>query len=108
MFWRWHVRARQKRGVQVGTTKRGKGTKCMVLVDGAGTPLGLYVDAATPAEVTLLEHTLATVCVRRSHHAGRPRQKPERLVLDRAYDSNALRARLAERGIEPIIPARRN
>jgi transposase len=80
----------------------------MVLVDGAGTPLGLYLDAATPAEVTLLERTLATVAVRRSHHAGRPRQKPERLVLDRAYDSNPLRARLAQRGIEPIIPARRN
>jgi transposase len=30
------------------------------------------------------------------------------LVLDRGYDSNALRQQLAKRGIEPIIPARSN
>jgi transposase len=30
------------------------------------------------------------------------------LVLDRGYDSNGLRARLAKRGIEPIIPGRKN
>jgi transposase len=34
--------------------------------------------------------------------------KPERLVMDRAYDSNVVRKNLAECGIEPIIPARRN
>lgn len=78
----------------------------MVLVDGAGTPLGVYLDAASPAEVTLLETTWATVAVARRHRAGRPRQKPVRLILDRGYDSNPLRQRLAQRGIEPIIPAR--
>jgi transposase len=30
------------------------------------------------------------------------------LILDRGYDSNGLRARLAQRGIEPIIPAQKN
>ena len=39
---------------------------------------------------------------------GRPRKRPERLIADRGYDSNAVRASLAARGIEPIIPARRN
>jgi transposase len=58
--------------------------------------------------VTLLERTLDTVAVRRAHRPGRPRKRPERLVADRAYDSNALRAALVRRGIEPIIPARRN
>ena len=29
-------------------------------------------------------------------------------MLDRGYDSNGLRARLAQRGIEPIIPAQKN
>jgi len=38
---------------------------------------------------------------------GRPRQRPERLIADRGYDSNAVRALLVRRGIEPIIPARR-
>ena len=80
----------------------------MVLVDGAGTPLGAYLDAASPAEVTLLEKTLATVAVKHAGKPGRPRTRPERLIADRGYDSNPLRAALARRGIEPIIPARRN
>jgi hypothetical protein len=45
-------------------TKRDKGTKWMVTVDGAGTPLGAYLDAASPAEVTLLEQTLASQPIR--------------------------------------------
>jgi transposase len=92
----------------VGKTKRGKETKWMVLVDGQGAPLGVHLDSASPAEVTLLETTLEVDSVARAHRAGRPRQRPERLILDRAYDSNSLRERLAQRGIEPIIPARSN
>src|SRR5205085_1912817 len=108
MLCRWHLRPGQKRGPKVGKTKRGKGTKLMVLVDGAGTPLGLHVAAASPAEVTLLDATLATVHVPRAHHAGRPRQRPDRLIADRGYDSNTIRAALDTRGIQPIIPARSN
>ena len=104
----WHLRARQKGGPKVGKTKRGKGTKLMVLVDGTGTPLGLHVAAASPAEVTLLDATLATVHVPRAHRAGRPRQRPERLIADRGYDSNAVRTALDTRGIQPLIPARSN
>jgi transposase len=80
----------------------------MVLVDGAGTPLGAYLEAASPAEVTLLEQTLDTVSVGGPGKPGRPRKRPERLIADRGYDSNLLRARLTRRGIEPIIPARSN
>jgi transposase len=79
----------------------------MVLVDGAGTPLGAYLDSASPAEVKLLENTLATVKVKHSG-PGRPRTRPERLIADRGYDSDAARAALRKRGIEPIIPHRKN
>jgi len=79
----------------------------MLLVDGAGTPLGAHLDSASPAEVKLLEKTLATVAVTRTHRPGRPRAYPDRLILDRGYDSNTLRQSLKARGIEPIIPARR-
>ena len=79
----------------------------MVLADGAGTPLGAYLNSASPSEVRLLGQTLKTVSVRRLG-PGRPRSRPERLIADRGYDSNAVRASLAARGIEPIIPARRN
>jgi transposase len=39
---------------------------------------------------------------------GRPRKRSDRLIADRAYDSNAACALLVLRGIEPIIPARGN
>jgi transposase len=108
MLCRWQFYSSQKRGAKVGKTKRGKGTKWMVLVDGAGTPLGAYLEAASPAEVTRLETTLDTVAVGRPGKPGRPRKRPDRLIADRGYDSNPLRARLARRGIEPMIPARSN
>jgi IS5 family transposase len=73
-----------------------------------GPPLGADLEAAAPAEVTLLEKTLKTVAVGRPGKPGRPRKRPERLIADRGYDSNSLRARLARRGIKPLIPARGN
>ena len=79
----------------------------MVVVDGQGVPLGIHLDSASPAEVTLLEPTLATIAVPRAG-PGRPRQKPARLIVDKAYDSDPLRGRLARRGIELIAPHRRN
>ena len=80
----------------------------MVLVDGQGTPLGVHLDSASPAEVRLLEKTLDSVSIRRAHRPGRPRKRPDRLIADRAYDSNAAREDLVRRGIEPIIPCRSN
>ncbi len=80
----------------------------MVVVDGQGLPLGDYLHSASPAEVKLVEKTLATIRVRRRHRAGRPRQKPERVIGDRGYDSDALRRQLGRRGIELIAPHRKN
>jgi transposase len=96
----------QKGGSAVGKTKRGKGTKWMVLVDGRGLPLGVRLESASPGEATLAEATLAEVRVPRAK--GRPRQKPKRVIADRAYDSDPLRERLKKRGIELIAPYRKN
>ena len=101
-------RSGEKRGCGVGKTKRGKGTKWMVVVDGRGLPLGNYLHSASPAEVKLAETTLATIRVGRSHHSGRPRQKPMRVIADKAYDSDPLRERLRQRGIELICPHKKN
>ncbi len=98
----------EKRGCGVGKTKRGKGTKWMVVVDGRGLPLGEYLHSASPAEVRLAETTLATIRVSRCHRAGRPRQKPMRVIADKAYDSDPLRERLARRGFELIALHRAN
>jgi transposase len=100
------LRPGEKGGAAVGKTKRGKGTKWMVLVDGAGLPLGVRLESASPSEVTLAEATLAEVHV--PQPKGRPRQKPERVIADRGYDSDPLRRRFKKRGIELIVPYRDN
>ena len=75
------------------------------------------------ARVLRWEHTWTRRPRRRSRFSSRPStrsrwagpaspdgpgKRPDRLIADRGYDSNPLRARLALRGIEPIIPARAN
>jgi len=102
-----HVLSSEKGGFAVGKTKRGKGTKAVVLADGEGIPLGVFLASATPNEVTLAEPTLATVRVPRRGR-GRPRMRPQRIIADRGYDSDPLRRRLRRRGIELIVPYRRN
>ena len=96
---RWDVFPGKKGGAEVGKTKRGKGTKIMLLVDGAGTPLAVNTHSASPAEVTLIESLLdRRMRIRR----------PQRLLYDRAADSDPLRKRLALRRIELICPHRKN
>ena len=51
----------------------------------------------------LLEPTLDQMTVPK-----RSRHKAERIILDRAYDSDPLRARLAKRGLEMICPHKCN
>lgn len=99
MFYRRNFCVRQKRGFQVGKTKRGKGTKIMAVADGAGFPLAVYTDSASPHEVKLVGATLAEVFTK---------QLPERLIGDKAYDSDPLDAELTEQGIQMIAPHKRN
>ena len=99
MLHRRHLYGGEKRGLKVGKTKRGKGTKLMVIADAAGLPLAVHTASASPHEVTLVEATLAeTVTVGR----------PGRLIGDRAYDSDPLDQKLAAQGIELIAPHRGN
>lgn len=69
----------------------------MVVADGAGLPVGYVLAPASPAEVTLAEETLDAVALD---------AVPQRLVADKAYDSDRLRDALQERGIELICPHR--
>jgi transposase len=96
---RRYVLTREKRGEKVGKTKRGKGTKIMVLVDGNGLPLAVDTASASPHEVTLIEPLLARRVVRR---------KPAHLIYDLAADSDPLRTRLRKRGIHLVCPHRGN
>jgi transposase len=83
----------------VGVTKRGKGTKIMVVGDRAGLPLAVHVASAAAAEVTLVEPTVASCFTS---------VLPARLIGDKAYDADPLDAALAAWGIELIAPHRRN
>lgn len=102
-----HLCDGQKGGSAVGKTRRGKGTKCMVVVDGNGIPVGAQLASAQLAECRLAESTLAAVKVPRQGR-GRPRSHLKRVIADRGYDSDALRERFHQRGTELIVPYRKN
>ena len=65
--------------------------------DRTGLPVAVHVAAASPAEVTLVAAVLARRFVA---------PLPERLIGDKAYDSDPLDAELAAQGIEMIAPNR--
>jgi transposase len=84
----------------VGKTKRGKGTKIMGIADGHGLPLALRTESASPAEVKLVQATLEERVVA---------EVPERLIGDKAYDSDRLDQALMDNyGTEMIAPNRAN
>ena len=96
MLRRRDVRAGKKGGKCVGKTKRGKGSKLVVVADGQGVPLALTVHSASPSETKMIEPTL-----------DRLKRQPDRLVLDKAFDSDGFRDRIAARGTYPIVPYRK-
>ena len=71
----------------------------MVVADNASLPLAIHAASASPHEVTLVGETLLQSFVAK---------QPQRLIGDKAYDSDPLDAELAERGIELIAPHRAN
>jgi transposase len=72
----------------------------MAITDGSGLPIAAGIASASPAEVTLVDATL---------DAGFLPVAPDRLIGDKAYDSDGLDQRLwEERGIEMISPNRSN
>src|SRR5438876_917039 len=84
----------KKRGLAVGPTKRGKGTKIIALADDHSLPLAVSIESASPHESQLVEGVLGHSFLA---------TLPARLIGDKAYDSDRLDRELAERyGIEMI------
>ena len=84
----------------MGKTKRGKGTKVMAIADRSGLPIAVCIESAGRHEVRLVEDTLEGRFLPNA---------PQRLIGDKAYDSDALDALLREKwGIEMISPNRKN
>jgi transposase len=88
-------------------TDRGKaGSKHHLLTDAGGVPLASLVTGANAHDVTQLVPLVEAVPPVRGK-PGRPRRRPQRVQGDRAYDSQAHRRELQQRGIEPVL-AKRN
>ena len=84
----------------MGKTKRGKGTKIMAIAAGNSVPLAVNIDSASPHESKLVDETLAGSFLD---------ELPERLIGDKAYDSDPLDQQVEEEyGIEMIAPNREN
>jgi transposase len=86
----------EKRGSAVGPTRRGKGSKIMAISDGHGLPLAVHVASASPHETKLVAPTLEQRFLA---------EAPERLIGDRAYDSDPLDVQIRERfGVQLVAP----
>jgi len=86
-------------GDGIGKTKAGKGVKIMVLVDARGLPVAVETASASPHETQLVQRLFDFMLTE---------ELPERIIGDKAYDSDVLDTRLDAEGIELIAPHRSN
>lgn len=86
-------------GDGIGCTRAGKGVKIMILVDAQGLPVAVDTASANPHESKLVQQLFDFML---------PHEPPERVIGDKAYDSDILDEELAEQGIEMIAPHRSN
>lgn len=76
------------------------------MTDRRGLPLAVVVAPGQRGDALLFAPAAEAVRVRRA--VGRPRQRPERFVCDRAFDADRIRAWLRRRGIKAVIPPTRS
>jgi transposase len=70
----------------------------MAITDSHGLPIAIHIESASPHESKLVEETL-------DHRFLR--EKPHRIIGDKAYDSDALDEKLRKQKIRLIAPHRR-
>jgi IS5 family transposase len=75
------------------------------VVDRTGTPLGISLSGANRHDSLMLASTLDVVPPVR-HGRGRPRRRPDKLHVDKAYDHRRCRAECRQRSIAPRIARR--
>jgi transposase len=86
-------------GDGIGVTKAGKGVKIMILVDARGLPVAVTTASATPHESKLVQGLFEFMLTT---------DEPERIIGDKAYDSDALDEQLDDECIEMIAPHRKS
>lgn len=86
--------------------RRKPGSKHHLLTDAGGLPLAVLLTEANRHDVTQLIPLVQSLQPIRGR-VGRPRRRPEALQGDAAYCSRPLRRWLSQRGMKPLIPARK-
>ncbi len=86
-------------GDGIGCTKAGKGVKIMIMVDAKGLPIAVNTGSASPHESKLVEPLFDFMI---------SVDFPEKLIGDKAYDSDPLDLVMDEMGVEMISPHRAN
>lgn len=76
------------------------------MTEAQGIPLAITLTGANVHDVTQAEAMVQAIPPIRGRR-GRPRRRPERLVGDKAYDSDPLRLTLKRMGIQAELPKRR-
>ena len=107
---RLEPRAGKKGGSQTGPSpvdRARAGSKHHLLVDATGIPLAWTLTGGNRNDITQLIPLVERVPPVRGR-VGRPRQRPERLIADRAYDHRPQRRELRRRGIRPEIARRKS
>lgn len=91
---RW--RKRGARANAIGISRGGRTTKIHALVDVLGRPLRLILTPGNTSDVKGADLLIAETI------------GMKRVIADRGYDANRIRATLREQGTIPVIPGRRN
>lgn len=90
------VRARYS-GDLVGLTRHGKGSKIQAITNQDSLPIAIQLESANPHESKTTEALLDLLD-----------EMPEVIVADRAYDNDALRDEIAQRGSKLLAPHKKN
>jgi hypothetical protein len=96
-------------GEALGRSRGGLTTKVHLACEGKGRPLAVVVSEGQRHDSTQLEPVLDRIRVPRQSPAGRrkrgrPRKRPQRLLLDKGYAYPKCRKALRRRGIKTMIP----
>ena len=80
----------------IGVSRSGRSTKIHIATDLLGRPIAIHLTAGQHSDIKSVEALLAKIgaC--------------KRLIADRAYDADALREKLRDNGIKPVIPGKKN
>ncbi|WP_028662063.1 IS5 family transposase [Saccharomonospora saliphila] len=91
----------------LGRSRGGLSTKIHLTCEGGRKPLSLLLTAGQRGDSPQMVHALDAIRVPRLGR-GRPRERPDHVLADKAYSSRANRRYLRQRGIPATIPVPRD